>query len=202
MSQIKRIDHVAVVVDDIDGALGFWRDGLGLQISHVEEVPDQESVVAFLPTGEGEVELVRPTSDDSGIARYLKKNGPGVHHICFEVDDIDAAISQLNDRSIRLINQEPVIGTGGKRIAFVHPQSANGVLVELYEISPRESEIRFRRASRLADRAISSGQVMAASVMAFLRALTENGRGGTRESIDGEEPAGPVRKRPGGPGQT
>ncbi|MGA9534016.1 MAG: methylmalonyl-CoA epimerase [Anaerolineales bacterium] len=174
MTRIKRIDHVAIVVDDIDDALDFWQKGLGLRISHVEDVPDQDSAVAFLPTGDSEVELVRPTSGESGIARYLQKYGPGMHHICFEVDDIEAALAQLRQRSIRLINDEPVIGTGGKKIAFVHPESANGVLVELYELTALEPEIRFERASRLADRALTSGQAMAAGVLAFLRALTED----------------------------
>jgi len=184
MTSIQRIDHVAIVVDDIDEALQFWRDGLGLRISHVEDVPDQESVVAFLPTGDSEVELVRPTSDQSGIARYLEKSGPGLHHICFEVDDIETALSHLKALSVRLINPEPVIGTGGKRIAFIHPESANGVLVELYELTADEPQIRFERASRLANRAIASSQVMAAGVRAFLRALTEDGRAAAEEVVD------------------
>jgi methylmalonyl-CoA/ethylmalonyl-CoA epimerase len=186
MARIKRIDHVAIVVDDIDEALSFWQDGLGLQISHVEDVPDQDSVVAFLPSGDSLVELVRPTSGESGIARYLKKYGPGMHHICFEVDDIAAALSQLKKQSIRLINAEPVIGTGGKKIAFIHPDSANGVLVELYELTALEPQIRFERASRLADRAIASGQVMAAGVLAFLRALGDDNKSGTSPTIKQE----------------
>lgn len=193
MTSIVRIDHVAIVVDDIDEALHFWRDGLGLQISHVEEVPDQQSVVAFLPTGDSEVELVRPTNDESGIARYLHKTGPGLHHICFEVDDIEAALTQLKARSVRLINPEPVIGTGGKRIAFIHPESANGVLVELYELTAEETEIRFERASRLANRAIASSQIMAAGMRAFLRALTENQEEPTEEAIEGNGQAESAR---------
>ncbi|MGD8822228.1 MAG: VOC family protein, partial [Anaerolineales bacterium] len=95
MTSIRRINHVAIVVEDIDAALKFWSDGLGLDVAHVEDVPDQESVVAFLPTGQSEVELVKPTSEDSGIARFLKRRGPGMHHICFEVDDIDSCIAHL-----------------------------------------------------------------------------------------------------------
>ena len=85
---VNRINHIAVVVADIEAALDFWRGGLGLEVSHVEDVPDQQSAVAFLPVGEGELELVKPTDEGSGIARYLAKRGPGIHHICFEVEDI------------------------------------------------------------------------------------------------------------------
>ncbi|MCK5428802.1 MAG: VOC family protein [Anaerolineales bacterium] len=81
MPKINRISHIAIVVDDIDQALAFWRDALGLQLDHVEEVPEQQSIVALLPTGESEIELVQPTSDDTGVARYLHKRGPGMHHI-------------------------------------------------------------------------------------------------------------------------
>jgi methylmalonyl-CoA/ethylmalonyl-CoA epimerase len=130
---IKRINHVAIVVPDIDEALTFWRDALGLDLSHIEEVPEQETVVAFLPTGESQVELVEPTADSSGMARYLAKRGPGMHHICLEVDDIEQTLERLKAKGIRLINEEPVIGAGGKKIAFVHPKATGGVLVELYE---------------------------------------------------------------------
>ncbi len=134
MPKIKRIHHIAIVVDDIDSALIFWKDALGLQLDHIEDVPEQESMVAFLPTGEGEVELVQPTSEDSGVARYLQKRGPGMHHICFEVEDIQASLEQLKGKEIRLINETPMTGAGGKKMAFIHPESANGVLVELYEL--------------------------------------------------------------------
>ena len=134
MPKVKRINHIAIVVDDIDKALAFWSDALGLQLDHVEEVPDQQSVVAFLPTGDSEVELVQPTSENTGVARYLKKRGPGLHHICFEVDDIDVILEQLKQKEIRLINEAPMIGSGGKKFAFVHPESTHGVLVELYEL--------------------------------------------------------------------
>lgn len=135
MPKINRISHIAIVVDDIDQALAFWRDALGLQLDHVEEVPEQQSIVAFLPTGESEIELVQPTSDDTGVARYLHKRGPGMHHICFEVEDIQASLEQLKQKGIRLINESPMTGAGGKKIAFIHPESTHGVLVELYELS-------------------------------------------------------------------
>jgi methylmalonyl-CoA/ethylmalonyl-CoA epimerase len=130
---IKKIDHIAIVVPDIDEALKFWRDVLGLELSHVEEVPEQESRVAFLPTGGSEVELVQPTTDTSGMARYMAKRGPGMHHISFAVDNIEEMLAQLKEKGVQLINEEPTIGAGGTKIAFIHPKSTGGVLVELYE---------------------------------------------------------------------
>jgi methylmalonyl-CoA/ethylmalonyl-CoA epimerase len=171
MGKIKRINHVAIVVDDIEDTLHFWRDALGLELAHVEDVPDQEAVVAFFPVGEAEVELVKPTTEDSGISRYLDKRGPGIHHICFEVDDIDACLLKLKDKQIRLINEQAIVGTGGKRIAFIHPESTHGVLIELYELTSEEPQIRLERARTLADRALEQGQVAAAGMVAFLRAL-------------------------------
>jgi methylmalonyl-CoA/ethylmalonyl-CoA epimerase len=173
MRTVRRIDHVAIVVNDIDAALGFWRDGLGLDVTHVEDVPDQESVVAFLPTGDSEVELVKPSTSESGVARFLARRGPGMHHICFEVDDLEAYLQRLREAGIRLIHEEPVIGTAGKRIAFIHPESTHGVLVELYEHSRQEPEIRLARARTLSDRVLSEGQVMMAGVLGFLRALRD-----------------------------
>lgn len=184
MSSIKRIDHVAVVVDDIDQALSFWQDGLGLEVTHVEDAPTDPSIVAFLPIGDSsEVELVKPTSMDSGVARYLKNRGPGIHHICFEVDDIVQCLKRLEANDVKLIHKEPVIGTGGKRIAFIHPHSTHGVLVELYELTHMEPAIRLERARKLADRALAQGQVVATGVLGFLRALRDPGNG--RE--DGDE---------------
>lgn len=133
MPKVKRIHHVAVVVDDMEKSLSFWRDALGLNPSEVRDVPEQKSQVAFLPAGESEVELVKPTSDDSGIARYLTKRGPGLHHICVEVDDIQAMLAQLKAWGVRLINEMPITTAAGKKYAFIHPESTGGVLVELYE---------------------------------------------------------------------
>lgn len=133
MPGIKRIDHIAIVVDDIQNALEFWQGALGLKLEQVEDVPEQKAVVAFLPTGESEVELVKPTTDDSGVARFLLKRGPGMHHICFEVVGIQAILDDLKSKGVRLINETPTIGAGGNRIAFIHPESTQGVLVELYE---------------------------------------------------------------------
>ncbi len=175
MSTIKRINHIALVVEDIEAALHFWRDTLQLEVAHVEDVPDQDSVVAFLPIADIEVELVKPTSKESGVARYLGKRGPGIHHICFEVDDIESCLGLLKEKGITLINPEPVVGTAGKRIAFLHPSSTHGVLIELYEVSPQEPEIRLARARGLADRARIQGQVVAAGMLGFLRGLRSNG---------------------------
>ena len=133
MTPVKRIDHLAVVVDDIEAALAFWRDALGLEVDRVQEMPDQQATVAFLPVRDSDIELVRPTTEDSGIARFLRKRGPGLHHICLEVEDLDSLLARLRGMGVHLINPEPVAGTGGKRIAFIHPEAAFGVLVELSE---------------------------------------------------------------------
>jgi methylmalonyl-CoA/ethylmalonyl-CoA epimerase len=130
---IKKIDHIAIAVPDIQEALTFWRDALGLELSHLEEVAEQEALIAFLPTGKSEVELVEPTTESSGMAHYMAKRGPGLHHICFEVDDIEATLARLKEQGVQLINEEPAVGAGGKRIAFIHPKSTGGVLIELYE---------------------------------------------------------------------
>jgi methylmalonyl-CoA/ethylmalonyl-CoA epimerase len=134
MAKILRIDHVAVLVDDLEKTLAFWRDGLGMEMSNLEDIPAEKSQVAFLPVGGSEVELVKPTTDDSGLARYLEKRGPGVHHICLEVDDIEGMLAQLKKKGIPLINETPVMGINGRRYAFIHPKGSNGTMVELYEI--------------------------------------------------------------------
>jgi methylmalonyl-CoA/ethylmalonyl-CoA epimerase len=134
MAHIKRIDHVAILVDDLDATLSFWRDALGMELTHIDDTPAENAQVAFLPTGGSEIELVRPTTPDSGLARFLEKRGPGIHHICLEVDDIHGMLEQLKQRGVALINEEPRLGSGGRRYAFIHPKSANGVMVELYEL--------------------------------------------------------------------
>lgn len=133
MTDLKKINHVAILVRDIEAALHFWRDQLGLPLDHVEEVPSQASKVAFLPIGEGEVELVEPTQPDSGLSKYLEKRGEGMHHLCIEVYDIQSMLAKLKQNQVRLINEDP-IELPGRKMAFIHPKSANGVLIELYEI--------------------------------------------------------------------
>ena len=134
MPKVKQINHVAVVVDDMEKALTFWRDALGMDLHELRDVPAEKSQVAFLPLPGSEVELVKPTTDDSGVAKYLAKRGPGMHHICLEVDDIVGMMNQLKFRNIRLINEEPRTAADGKKYAFIHPESTAGVLVELYQI--------------------------------------------------------------------
>lgn len=134
MPYIKSINHVAVVVDDMEKALSFWRDALGMELHELRDVPAEKSQVAFLPLAGSEVELVMPTTEDSGIAKYLAKRGPGMHHICLEVDDIVGMLAQLREKGVRLINEEPRTSSDGKKYAFIHPESTAGVLVELYEL--------------------------------------------------------------------
>jgi len=131
---INRINHVAIVVEDLDAALRFWRDALGLPLSKTEENPSENVDIAFLPLGESEIELLQPTDPDSGIGKYLGKKGQGMHHLCVEVDDIEAAIARLVGHGVEMINEAPRVREEGTRYAFVHPKSAGGVLVELYEL--------------------------------------------------------------------
>lgn len=131
---IKKISHIAVIVPDLDEAMNFWVEALGLELSHVEHVEDQAVDVGFLPVGESDIELLKPFTEDSGVAKFLQKKGPGIHHICFEVDDISATLARLKEKGIQLINEEPTIGSGGKKIAFVHPKGTGGVLIELYQL--------------------------------------------------------------------
>jgi methylmalonyl-CoA/ethylmalonyl-CoA epimerase len=133
MSPVK-INHVAVVVEDIDEALKFWRDAFGLPLQERRNNEDEKVEVAFLPIGESEIELVAPTTDDSGVAKYLAKKGSGLHHLCVEVDDIVVAIKQITDSGAELINDAPKSRPDGTKYAFVHPKSTGGVLVELLEL--------------------------------------------------------------------
>lgn len=134
MPKITAINHVAVVVENMETSLAFWRDALGIQLHELRDVPAEKSRVAFLPVAGAEVELVMPTTDDSGIAKYLAKRGAGMHHLCLEVDDIEGMMAQLKSKNIRLINEEPRTAADGKKYAFVHPESTGGVLVELYQV--------------------------------------------------------------------
>ncbi len=134
MPKVKQINHVAVVVDNMEKALSFWRDALGMELHELRDVPAEKSLVAFLPLAGSEVELVQPTTDDFGIAKYLVKRGAGMHHICLEVDDIEGMMAQLSSKGVRLINEEPRTAVDGKKYAFIHPESTSGVLVELYQI--------------------------------------------------------------------
>ncbi len=128
-----KIEHIGIATRGLDGAVNFWRDALGLRVEATEEVRDQRVRVAMLPIGETRVELLEPTSADSPIAKFLEKRGPGIHHIALRVDDIHAALAHLKEQGARLIDETPRAGAGGCLVAFIHPSSANGVLLELVE---------------------------------------------------------------------
>ena len=129
----KKIHHVAIVVDDLEKSLQFWRDSFGLELDKIKQVPEQNAQIAFLPIGDAEIELVQPVGDESGLARFLKNRGPGMHHLCVQVSSIETMLSKLKSKGVRLINENPLIGQDGKRYAFIHPESTGGVLLELYE---------------------------------------------------------------------
>jgi methylmalonyl-CoA/ethylmalonyl-CoA epimerase len=128
-----KIDHLGIATKSIDDALGFWADALGLQNVHTEIVEDQKVRVAMLPLGESRIELLEPTNEDSPITKFLEKRGSGIHHIAIEVDDIEASLTKLKNKGVRLIDESPRIGAEGCLVAFVHPVSANGVLLELVQ---------------------------------------------------------------------
>jgi methylmalonyl-CoA/ethylmalonyl-CoA epimerase len=129
------LDHVGIAVANLDDALSFYRDALGLEIEAPEEVASQRVRAHFIPVGESAIELLEATSDDSPIAKYVAKRGPGLHHITLRVADLRAALEQLKDRGVRLIDAVPREGAHGSLVAFIHPSSAHGVLVELKEVA-------------------------------------------------------------------
>ncbi len=129
---ITRIDHIGIVVQDLNAALKFYQDALGITLDHVALEEGGRTRVAFMPVGASDVELVEPQDTESGLAKYLAKRGEGVHHICFEVDDLEGALAQLQAHGAQLIDETPRTNAKGMRYAFVHPKSAHGVLIELY----------------------------------------------------------------------
>jgi methylmalonyl-CoA epimerase len=130
-----KINHLGIATKGIDEALAFWSDALGLENVHTEIVEDQKVRVAMLPLGESRIELLEPTSEDSPISKFLEKRGGGIHHIAVEVTDIEASLAKLKEKGMRLIDERPRIGAEGCLVAFVHPSSANGVLLELVQTS-------------------------------------------------------------------
>ncbi len=128
-----KINHLGIATKGIDEALKFWEDALGLENVHTEIVEDQKVRVAMLPIGESRVELLEPTSEDSPISKFLEKRGGGIHHIAVETDDIEAALAKLKSQGARLIDEKPRIGAEGCLVAFVHPSSTGGVLLELVQ---------------------------------------------------------------------
>ena len=129
---VGKVHHVALVVRDVDEALGFWRDTLGLRVDSTLRMDVDRVVISFLPVGESKVELVQPIDDSTGVARFLASKGEGFHHVCFEVPDIAAALGRLGAAGVQLIDQVPRAGGEGP-VAFLHPSSCHGVLVELIE---------------------------------------------------------------------
>jgi methylmalonyl-CoA/ethylmalonyl-CoA epimerase len=132
MLKIKRISHVAVAVENVDHALEKWRQTLGLEATHRELVSSQKTEAALLPLGEAAIELIEPKGND-GLAKFLEKRGPGLHHVAVEVEGIEAALAFLKSLHVPLIDQEPRIGAHGHKVAFVHPKATGGVLIELVE---------------------------------------------------------------------
>jgi methylmalonyl-CoA/ethylmalonyl-CoA epimerase len=132
-----KINHLGIATKGIDEALKFWENALGLENVHTETVEDQKVRVAMLPLGESRIELLEPTSEDSPISKFLEKRGGGIHHIAVEVEDIEAALAKLKHEGARLIDETPRIGAEGCLVAFVHPSSANGVLLELVQENKR-----------------------------------------------------------------
>jgi len=128
-----KIDHIGIATRRIEDAMTFYRDALGLDVAETEEVAEQKVRVAMLPIGDSRIELLEATTEDSPIARFLEKRGPGIHHIAVRVDDIRAALDDLKQKGARMIDEEPRTGAGGCLVAFVHPSSTGGVLLELVQ---------------------------------------------------------------------
>ena len=128
-----KVDHIGIAVNGLDEALAVWRDALGLKVEHTEEVAEQGVRVTMLPVGDSHIELLQPLTESSPVGKFLAKRGPGIHHIAVRVPDIEAALALLKQKGTRLIDETPRVGARGCLVAFVHPSSANGVLLELVQ---------------------------------------------------------------------
>lgn len=137
---VRRIDHIAIAVHDINEAAKFYSDILKLDLSGVEVVVEQKTKVGFFKIGESSIELVQPTSDDSPLVKFLETKGPGIHHICLEVDDIGREVDELMKRGARMIDEKPRPGAHNTRVAFIHPKSSGGVLIELNQAGAENDE--------------------------------------------------------------
>ena len=135
MMKILKIDHLGIAVNSIDDGKKFWTDTLGLPFEGSETVSEQKVTTGFFPVGESEVELLESTSPDGPVAKYIEKKGQGIQHIAFRVENIEAALAELKEKGVKLIDEKPRIGAGGAKIAFLHPKATGGVLVELCERS-------------------------------------------------------------------
>jgi len=131
--KILKIDHLGIAVNSIDEGKNFWSEVLGLAFEGTETVAEQKVTTAFFPVGESEIELLESTAPDGPIAKYMEKKGAGIQHIAFRVADIEAALAELKEKGVRLIDEKPRMGAGGAKIAFLHPKATGGVLVELCE---------------------------------------------------------------------
>ncbi len=130
---VGKVDHIGIAVKNLDEALKFYEDVLGIKCVATETVEEQKVKVAFLPVGDTEVELLESTTDDGPVAKFIEKKGEGIQHIAYKVDDIEKALEELKEKGIRLIDEKPRYGAGGAKIAFLHPKSTFGVLIELCE---------------------------------------------------------------------
>ena len=130
---IKKIDHIGIAVRDIEQSLAVYRDLLGLEVKGIEEVAPQKVKAALLPVGESKVELLQATAEDATVARFIEKRGEGFHHVAFRVDNLEEQLERLKARGVQLVDEKPRPGAGGSKVAFLHPRSTGGVLVELCE---------------------------------------------------------------------
>jgi methylmalonyl-CoA/ethylmalonyl-CoA epimerase len=128
-----KIDHIGIATRQLSEATTLWQDALGLKVDSMEEVGDQGVRIAMLPIGETHIELIEPLTPESPVGKFLDKRGPGIHHIAIQVADIRAALGQLKQKGARLIDETPRLGAGGSLVAFIHPSSTNGVLLELVQ---------------------------------------------------------------------
>ena len=128
---LTKINHIGIAVQSLDASIPFYRDNLGMAFAGIEEVAEQKVRVAMLAVGESKIELLEPTSAESPVAKFIEKNGTGIHHIAYEVADIEAAIAKLLAEGARMVDEKPRNGAHGTRIAFIHPKSSLGVLTEL-----------------------------------------------------------------------
>lgn len=135
--KVLGIDHIGIAVNSIEKAMGFYRQALNLELGKIEEIPERHLIVGFVETGDTRIELIESTSDNSAIAKYIAKKGVGIHHICLAVDNIHEALAQMKKEGYALIDNEPRTGAEGSKVAFVHPQSAYGVLIELKEYAKK-----------------------------------------------------------------
>jgi len=130
---LGRIDHIGVATEDLDGAISLYEGTLGMPVAHRETVESQGVEAVLLDVGEGHVELLRPLGPDTPVGKYLERKGPGLHHVAYAVDDIEAVLGRLKEAGIEMIDSEPRIGIRGSRVAFVHPRSTGGVLTEIVQ---------------------------------------------------------------------